>query len=176
MDLKFLMVVVVGVLILTTDIVCGRKIVGEENLTLEYDQGFSKIGCDSKTSVSCGVRDSIHREGGHVWDYIQQGIQVKLRGEVEDSGRVTTKGRTIQMGDDSGSTNTWLDSRGPINGTYVNKTSNNSIYNGKKNQIVSGSYPNTQSSNGMIDNEGGGGGGGGGGGSGGGGGGGGGGK
>lgn len=167
MYLKLLKVVIVSFFIFTTDIVCGKKLVGEEKKILEYSEDVIKSGCDSKTSLSCSVRDEIHG-GGHVRDYIQYEILNKLRGNGQGKGEAMSKGSiTVNMDHDSQSKN-----GAAINEINIRKMSTNSIYDAalsttsNPSQQYANQYPNTQVySNGMSNDqdEGGGGGGGGGG-------------
>ncbi|CAI9271017.1 unnamed protein product [Lactuca saligna] len=105
MYLKLLKVVTVSFLIFTSDIVCGKKLVGEEKKILEYSEDIIKSGCDLKTSLSCRVRDEMHGVG-HVRDYIKDEVLNKLQGKGQGKGEAMLKRSiTINMDDDGQSTN-----------------------------------------------------------------------
>ena len=131
MDLKFLVAIVVGLLIFTSHIVCGRKIIGEEMKIIGYGEATNK-SCDSKTSVSCGVRPIIPG------------------GKIKRSGKAMPKASTnVSMGDDTGSTN-----EEPIIGIKKNKMPINSRYNISLGVVfnTNGQYSSQMPNNGMQNN------------------------
>ncbi|KAL7591664.1 hypothetical protein Lser_V15G35409 [Lactuca serriola] len=75
--LKYFVVIFFWLLICTFDIVCGKKLDGE-NTSLRYGHGISKGSC-STTRVGCGFADVAIHGGGHVGGHL---VVARLRGNL----------------------------------------------------------------------------------------------